>query len=104
MPSGSAVRPAKWSNVTQLYDDGEYSVIWGRYDSSKSMSVGARWNGGPDEPGFPNQGSHPTWHVEPDFLAVSILHSLIDRITAVPSHGNLDEVISALRESLQASS
>lgn len=103
MPSGSVVRPAKWSNVSQLYDDGEYSVIWGRYESSSSMSVGARWNGGPDEPGFPNQGAHSTWHVEPDFLTDSILHRLIDQVIAVPSNGDLDAIMSALREFRQRS-
>jgi len=34
MPSGNSVRPNKWSNVIDLYDNGEYSAIFGNYDNS----------------------------------------------------------------------
>src|ERR1039458_487398 len=36
MPAGHTVRPAKWRNVIDLYDDGEYSAIWGIYENASS--------------------------------------------------------------------
>lgn len=73
------VRPQKWlwhANypIRILYDDSEYSVIWGKYENTKALGV--RWNGGKDV-GFPNQGGYSTWYVEPDFIAISILQRLL---------------------------
>ena len=73
------VRPQKWfwhANypIRILYDDGEYSVIWGKYENTKALGV--RWNGGTDV-GFPNQGGYPTWYIEPDFIAIGIIKNLL---------------------------
>ena len=73
------VRPHKWLVDTNypiriLYDDGDYSVIWGKYENTRALGV--RWNGG-TEVGYPGQGGHPTWYVEPDFIAISILQRLL---------------------------
>lgn len=78
MPPGIIVRPQKWSNVIDLFDNGEYSAIWGSYDESNTRCLGVRWNGNDtDEPyGYPNQGRNPLWYVEPDFLQRSILLAL----------------------------
>ncbi|HOF62574.1 MAG TPA: hypothetical protein PLM82_13440 [Candidatus Latescibacteria bacterium] len=46
MPAGKDVRPEKWSNVLDLYDDGEYSAIWGNYDENPKRCLGVRWNEG----------------------------------------------------------
>ena len=59
MPSGAIVRPRKWGNVIDLYDDGEYSAIWGNYDGSNNRCLGVRWNGAEGEYGYPNQGGNP---------------------------------------------
>jgi hypothetical protein len=59
MPSALEVSPEKWSDITVLFDNGEYSVISGRYDGGDHRVLGERWNGGPG-PGFPSQGGHPT--------------------------------------------
>jgi len=72
------VQPQKWQQdknypIRVLYDDGEYSVIFGKYIDTKSLGV--RWNGG-TKVGYPGQGAHPTWYVEPDFIAISILHRI----------------------------
>ena len=69
------VRPQKWLwdenySIRVLYDDGDYSVIWGKYENVRALGV--RWNGGTDV-GYPGQGGHPTWYVEPDFIAIAIL-------------------------------
>lgn len=54
--NGNQVRPEKWTNVIDLYDNGWYSYIWGNYDGGSDKSLGVRWNGGKNV-GYPNQGA-----------------------------------------------
>ena len=82
MPSGQAVVPGRWSDITVLFDNGQYSVISGRYDGE--WALGERWNGGGDDVGFPSQGGNPLWHVVPDFLALPLLHGLLDELGRNP--------------------
>jgi len=97
MPAGNQVRPHKWSNVIDLYDDGDYSLVWGCYDNSEERCLGVRWNG--DEGlGFPNQSGYPVWHVEPGFLTKSILLELLDRVNNNRSLGDINNILTALRE------
>ena len=72
MASGHSVRPQKWSNVIDLYDDGTNSAIWGSYEASTSRCLGVRWNGGAST-GYPNQGDNPLWYVEPDLDRKSVV-------------------------------
>jgi len=76
MPEGKDVKPKKWSNEIILFDDGNYSAIWGNYENSAKRSLGVRWNGQGSEQGFPNQGSYPIWFVEYKFLVKPILLEL----------------------------
>ena len=39
MPAGNTVRPGKWSNVIDFYDDGDYSAIWGSYDGDHQFCL-----------------------------------------------------------------
>lgn len=101
MPAGHTVRPHKWSNVIDLYDDGENSAIWGIYDTDgteKPRCLGVRWNGDPDTTGYPNQGINPLWYVEPGFVTKNILLELLDRVNTNPSDGSLNNILLALRE------
>jgi hypothetical protein len=73
------VSPQKWLwdenyPIRVLYDDGDYSIIWGKYENTKALGV--RWNGGTDI-GYPGQGAHPTWYVEPDFIAITIIQRIL---------------------------
>jgi len=79
MIPGTSVRPQKWKNVIDLYDDGAYSAIWGNFDGSKDRCLGVRWNGKKDERGYPSQGRNPLWYVEPDFSTKEIL-SILSKI------------------------
>ena len=45
MRPGTEVRPHKWSNVIDLFDNGWYSAIWGSYEESNERCLGVRWNG-----------------------------------------------------------
>ena len=50
MPAGRAVRPEKWTDVTDLFDDGEYSMISGVYENDSRRAIGERWNGDESRP------------------------------------------------------
>lgn len=81
MPAGNLVRPKKWKDVINLYDDGTYSAIWGTYDDSSQKSLGVRWNGISDY-GYPNQGVNPLWYVEPEFTTKMILLEFLSRVNS----------------------
>jgi hypothetical protein len=85
MPSAADVRPEKWSNITILFDNGEYSVISGMYEQT-NIALGERWNGGSGNPlGFPSSSGHAVWHVVPAFLELPILHGLLDELSRHPN-------------------
>ena len=97
MPAGNKVRPNKWKDVFNLYDDEEYSAIWGIYNNSEKKCLGVRWNGG-DSHGYPNQGRNPLWYVEPDFVTKNILLELLNRVNADDSIGEIENILKALKE------
>jgi hypothetical protein len=97
MPDGKSVRPQKWSDVIDLYGDGKYSAVWGIYDDSPAHRLGVRWNGDSDV-GYPNQGSHPTWFVEPDYLTKIILLDFCSKVNKNPKVGELQNILTALNE------
>ena len=99
MLSANEVNPKKWTDKTTLYDDGYYSVIWGRYEGNRT--VGVRWNGNEgDDIGFPRQGNNPTFYVEPEFLWESILLSLFKKVSRDQNlrRNYLDNLINVLGE------
>ena len=99
MPSALEVQPAKWSDISVLFDNGEYSVISGIYEQRERRLLGERWNGNDTSPrGFPNTSGHPVWHVVPDFLEVPVLHAILDEVTAHPMPSSNDSTESVLRE------
>jgi hypothetical protein len=98
MPSGNSVRPEKWTNVQDLFDDGTYSAIWGNYDNSSRRCLGVRWNGSYGKLGFPNQAGNPIWYIERDFLAKPILLELYFQVSKNNSLGNLTNIQQALNE------
>lgn len=97
------VKPGKWDNapIRVLFDDGEYSVIWGEYDGT--LALGVRWNNGEDGViGYPKSAfGHPAWYVEPDFIAITIIQRIlsmaIDKIEK-PEYYNIDNIMIALKE------
>jgi hypothetical protein len=83
MPRADEVKPGKWTNMTTLFDNGEYSVISGIYGTGRH-SLGERWNGAEGERGFPQSFGQPQFHVVPEFLSHSILHGLLDELARNP--------------------
>jgi len=97
MPAGSDVRPLLWSNVLNLYDNGEYSAIWGEYENSPKRCLGIRWNGDSDI-GYPNTYGHPSWFVIPDPWVQMILLDLYMKVSKEPPDGKLENILKALAE------
>ena len=79
MPPASEVVPGAWSEIIILYDDGNYSAMWGRFRGNTHKDLGVRWNGS-DNMGFPNSRGHPQWYVEPPFLHEGLLWSIRKRL------------------------
>lgn len=102
MVPGNTVRPQKWTNVIDLFDDGSYSAIWGEYDGTTQRCLGVRWNGDIDEIGYPNQGANPLWYVEPELVTRPILLWLLNAVNSNPNINNkqlyLQNILLALQE------
>ncbi len=96
MPKVSEVRPNKWSNIKDLYDDNEYSAIWGDYNGDKGK-LGVRWNGGQNF-GFPHQGKYSLWYIEPVYLVRNILIELLYKVNQNNESGNIKNILQALKE------
>lgn len=105
MPQGADVRPKRWSRVIDLYDDGEYSAIWGSLDEDDQRILGVRWNGiTDDEPyGYPSLGGNPVWYVERHFLIRPILRTLLEELARNRSQPRADEYINNLLIALSES-
>lgn len=94
------VRPQKWLwdknyPIRVLYDDEEYSIIWGKYENTRALGV--RWNGG-TEIGYPGQGAHPTWYVEPDFIAIVILQRILNIAIDNNDRKHITDITFAIQE------
>ena len=103
MPTAAQVTPGAWTDILILYDDGQYSAIWGRFRKRPARCLGVRWNGNADEPqGFPNARGYPQWHVEPSFLTVAVLTGLLEELASATKTADTDRynanILEALRE------
>lgn len=100
MINGKSVRPPSWNDVLDLYDDGEYSAIWGCYANGSQRVLGVRWNGyDTASNGFPLSSGCPVWYIEPDFLAKDILSTLLMQTLSSPKvGGNRNNILTALDE------
>lgn len=95
------VSPQKWLwdvnyPIRVLYDDDEYSIIWGKYENIEAMGV--RWSGGVDNIGYPGQGGYPTWYIEPDFIAITIVQRLLNLAIDNIDYEYLDNINFAMQK------
>ena len=98
MPLGKDAQSGKWTRVIDLYDDGEYSAIWGKFISPFTRCLGVRWNKDFGAAGYPSHGPHKAWYAEPPWLARMILLDLAVKVNRNPKHGNLENILTALKE------
>lgn len=85
MPKAIHVTPKKWSNIKILFDDGIYSVIFGKFENTPDK-MGKRWNDN-----YPRQGSSATWYVEYDKFVPSTIQALIQDYEANQSRTPLED-------------
>ena len=90
MASAREVTPGSWSDIIVVYDDGEYSAIWGRFRCRPYRVLGVRWNKADGEIGYPSAFGRPQWYVEPDFLARPVLLALQEKMTKSTNIANRD--------------
>jgi len=93
----SIVSHRAWKNTKVLYDDKEFSAIWGKF-AGKPNCLGIRWNKVPTSVGFPNQGGQKLWFVVPDWLVKAVLFALFDRVKKKPANDKLKVILAALKE------
>jgi len=76
MPAAVQVKHSKFPVDHVLYDDGDFSIAWGTYDGGRRC-LGMRWNGDPNDAGYPKLFQHPVWFVLPEELSVPFVKSLL---------------------------
>lgn len=95
---GSQVRHSKVTNELHLFDDGYTSAVWCNFFGNPQRCLGVRYNGTDGAQSFPNKNGFPLWYIEPDFVTRSILLELLAAISRDHSVGNIEHVLTALRE------
>lgn len=61
-----------------FYDDGEISIMCGKYKEDDWYSLGMRWNVSESELGYPNVFGRSMWMVVPEKIAIHILEGLLN--------------------------
>ena len=92
MIAGNSVRPNKWSDVLDLFDDGVNSYIFGYYEDLYDYCIGVRWNGNKNNIGYPNHGNNPLWFVLPKHLWKATVGTLKALIEKNSNFGNLTNI------------
>lgn len=78
MSRAEDVKPKAWSDILVLFDDGESSVIYGKYCGTYKVAI--RWNGGGGTVGYPSQGGNPLWYCLPDYLEVPTVEAVLKEL------------------------
>lgn len=76
MPAATQVHHSKFPVDHVIYDNGAFAIAWGAYDGNP-RSLGMRWNGGPNDVGYPKLFQNPVWFVLPPELSVPFVKSLL---------------------------
>lgn len=60
------VKPSKFNIHTVIYDNGEFSIAYGKWENT-DLRLAMRWNGDSEEEvGYPSQGGNPLWFQLPN--------------------------------------
>jgi len=99
MNSGIINKQRYWSNVVELYNDGDFSVIWGNFTDDPKPCLGIRWNGeNENSVGFPRNGGEKLWFVLPNSLAGMVLLALYEKVGINLKDGNLEKILEVIKE------
>jgi len=70
-------KPSNFPYDNVFFDDGNISIMCGKYKDNKHYSLGMRWNISESELGFPNSYGQSMWMVVPKQLAIYILEGIL---------------------------
>ena len=65
-----------------LYNNGEFSIAYGKYDGGKEPVIAMRWNGKGAGVGYPRKDKEPRWMVVHDELKIPFLKSILGNVKA----------------------
>lgn len=75
MPKPEDVNPRNFKVNTVLYNDSEFSIVWGEWEDG-TMHLAMRWNGETDT-GYPKTFGHPVWFLLPSVLTIDIISGIL---------------------------
>jgi hypothetical protein len=94
MPKPKNVNPRNFQVESIIFDNGEFSIGWGRWEDG-TMRLGMRWNGDNNDPGYPKLFKNPVWFVLPHELSLPIVSSLLG-----DAHSSKQDIITVLNKLL----
>ncbi len=100
------VNPRNFQVQQVLYNDGDFSIAWGKWQGG-NMRMAMRWNGEGDDPGYPSAFKNPIWFLVSDKLDIQIFRALfgaesVDINAIMAAIGGLSEISSKKVASLVA--
>lgn len=75
MPDPIDVNPHNFQVHQIIYNDGDFSIAWGRWEDG-NMHLAMRWNGDGDA-GYPKTFGNPVWFLIPGNLSIPILRGVL---------------------------
>jgi hypothetical protein len=81
-----------------IYNDGEFSIAYGRWQNQPGRHLGMRWNGDTeDDAGYPKVFGNPMW-----FLLTSDLHDIMLRALLESPSANRPAILELLLKESRA--
>ncbi|MCX6897066.1 MAG: hypothetical protein NT105_00060 [Verrucomicrobia bacterium] len=75
MPQPKSVNPRNFKVIKIVYNLNNFSVAWGEWEDD-SRVLAMRWNGGPNDAGYPKTFGNPVWFLLPRELSLPFLKTL----------------------------
>jgi hypothetical protein len=72
------VNPSNFKVESILFDNGNFSIAYGKWKNETSNRIAMRWNGKDDDPGYPKLFKNPVWFFIDDSLKIPFMKSLIE--------------------------
>lgn len=90
----STVNPHNFQVESVLFDNGDFSVVYGVWEK-KSKQLAMRWNGSGKDAGYPKTFGNPVWFIITEDLKIPIIKSLLGVLSS-----NKKELLKVLDEVL----
>lgn len=77
MPEPKEVNPSKFTVDRVLYNNNDFSIVFGTWNPNNSRVIAMRWNEGEDGNGYPKAFGNPQWFIIEESVSVNILSGLL---------------------------